>query len=288
MIGINWEDGENVIQATLGVNQAQPWHEGKYKCNTLHPNYHYLRVVVNSGGKREDLHRHHRHEHARTTPMVVEIDVVASQLTSSRPATTQDLDTGDGTTNEIGNDDADSQIDAGTSTIAGMDERGMSLDDDEDGGKVEVEFVDMDVERVNNGDDDDLVVDGGKIEMENVHANELGTTVVSETTLGVTVNGGNIEELSTTSPTTDGIIHGSANDVIGHNGKMTGMDLNGVKMSWETDGGTRGIHKDEKDKQLEKIVMSKGERLIIIKGTSCTQGDLQNNIEYIFILQNFP
>ncbi|XP_055684101.1 uncharacterized protein LOC129790565 isoform X2 [Lutzomyia longipalpis] len=329
------EDGENVIQATLGVSQAQPWHEGKYQCNTLHPNYHYLRVVVNSGGggggmggKWEDLHRHRqreKHGKARTTStttMAAEIDVVASQLTSSRPATTtQELDTEDGTTSETSNDDVDSQIDAGTSTTGnGMDAEDadereeekvvVEADDGEDGAEEEADLEEI-VERVNNGDDgvdDDLVVDieddggnGRKIEMENVHVNELGediwgvSTAVSETThrnlipiaiLDVVEEV--IEKLSMTSSTARAITHGSESDVRGYSGKVmtmttTRVDSNrventsGKKAQW---GSTRGMEPTvvgiiaEKDKQLEKIVKSKGERLIIIKRTSYTQGGL--------------
>ncbi|GAB0096788.1 hypothetical protein DMENIID0001_123540 [Sergentomyia squamirostris] len=180
------KDGENVLQATLSVSQAQPWHEGKYQCNTLHPNYHYLRVVVNS--KKEDLHRHRQREHHGK--------VWTTTMTTT--TTTQDAPTlasEDGTTNEIGNDDVDSQIDAGTSTtrneINAEDEderRGEERVNDDEKARDEEEeakIVEMDAEerqsvRLVSGDggaDDDLVVDiaenGRKIEKENAQVNEL-------------------------------------------------------------------------------------------------------------------
>ncbi|XP_059618392.1 uncharacterized protein LOC132262916 isoform X2 [Phlebotomus argentipes] len=270
------EDGENILLATLSVSQAQPWHEGKYQCNRVHPNSHYLRVVVNSGSNRADLHRHRQREHhgrATTTTMVAEIDVVASQLTSSRPATTVDLDIGDdGTTSEIGNDDVDSQIDAGTSTTG---REMVALEDDFEGTVLVGWESDGDGD---GGVDDDLVVDieddggkGGKIEKENAQVNELADDKSGESAAGVSDDVSeatghlhytvdvvaDIEELSTTSGVS---AHGSESDAGRH-----GVDANGVEIDGGAAGGARETFTEstaQKDKQLEKLVVSKGDVLV--------------------------
>lgn len=264
------KDGENILQATLSVSQAQPWHEGKYQCNRLHPNYHFLEVVVNS--ERKDLHRHRQREHhgklKTTTTIGAEMDIVATELTTLRPETTQDLDTEDGTTSEIGNDDVDSQIDAGTTTKADdeVGERWAEEEEEEEGeeeneGKLKMEEIEVE-ETVYNGIDDDLVLDMDdgknerKIEMENVQVNELvehGNEM--EMSVTIEVDEDDFEELSTLS-TTHVTVRASESDVW----KVTGND---------GEIGAREIFTEatvQKDKQPEKIV--KGERLIIIKTTS--------------------
>ena len=101
----------NKIEAKLSINRAIPRHEGRYQCNNLHKNSHYVRVhhgdqhmIVTSSNwdindeleeeKNEEFHRITTNENLEHPPLVFDASsdeiVIATLLTTLKPLILED------------------------------------------------------------------------------------------------------------------------------------------------------------------------------------------------------